>query len=133
MIDAQPVQWGAVWSSDYIADRADLEHLGARQINSGDWFIPAVNAQRGAALTAHFDHAALHSYSRQAAFFKRLLPKAAEVGVRVVGYVNADGQPVVNDARAVGSVWAITAPNRPPQMIFAGISPNRRSLSLTTG
>jgi hypothetical protein len=133
MIDAQPVQWSAIWSPAYAADRANLERLAAHQINSGDWLVPDANSQRAAALNIHFDHASLHSYSRQAAFYKRLLPKAAEAGVRVVGYINGDGEPVVNDTRAFNSVWTLTAPSQPAQMIFNNISPNRRAQPLTTG
>jgi hypothetical protein len=88
MIDAQPVQWGATWTPAYAADRADLEKVGARLIQSGDWFVPTIHARYAAPLYAHFDHAALHSYARQSAFFKRLLPKAAEAGLRVIGYLN---------------------------------------------
>jgi hypothetical protein len=133
MIDAQPVQWSAVWSPDYTVDRADLERLGARQINSGDWFVPAANTQRAAALNAHFDRAGLHAYTREAAFFERLLPKAAEAGLHVVGYINTDSEPVLNDAYAVGSVWTLIAPNEPPQIIFKSLSPNRRPQSQTRG
>jgi hypothetical protein len=131
MIDAQPLQWGAIWSPAYATDRADLERLGAREIQSGDWFVPAANARRAAALYAHFDHAALHSYSRQSTFFKRLLPQAAEAGLRVIGYINANGEPVINDTRAFNSVYAIVAPNESPQMIFDRISPNSRARPLT--
>jgi hypothetical protein len=133
IIDVQPSQWGAIWSPTLAADRADLDRLGARQIHSGDWFVPIANTQRGPALTAHFDRAALHSYSRQSAFYRRLLPKAAEAGLRVVGSINANGEPIFNDTRAYNSVWTITAPDQPPQMIFQNVSPNRRARPLTQG
>lgn len=133
MIDAQPTQWAAIWTPALAPDRANLEHLAARQINSGDWFVPAANAQRAAALNAHFDRAALHSYSRQSAFYRRLLPKAAQSGLRVVGHINASGEPVLNDTRAHNSVWTLTAANQPPQMIFQSISPNARPRPLVQG
>jgi hypothetical protein len=126
MIDAQPAPWGAIWSPAYAADRADLERLGARQIHSDDWFVPAANTQRAAALYAYFDRAAIHSYSRQSAFFKRLLPRAAETGLRVIGHIDANGEPLINDTRAYAAVYAITAPNEPPQIVFTNLSPNRR-------
>jgi hypothetical protein len=133
MIDTQPNQWGAIWTPALAPDRAALERLGARQINSGDWFVPGANAQRAAALNAQFDRAAPHSYARQSAFYHRLLPKAAESGLRVIGYINATGEPVLNDTRAYNSIWTLTAPDQPPQMIFQSISPNQRPRPLTQG
>lgn len=131
MIDAQPVQWSAIWSPSFAADRAALQRLDAQQINSGDWFVPAANARRAAALNAHFDRAGLHSYAREAAFFKRLLPKAAQAGVKVIGYLNSDGEPVINDTRAHTAVYAIVTPNQPPQLIFSSISPSSRPQPIT--
>jgi hypothetical protein len=131
IIDTQPSQWGAIWTPAYAADRAELGRLGAGQIQSGDWFVPTINAQRAAALHAHFDRAALHSYARQSAFFKRLLPKAAESGLRVIGYIDADGKSIINDTRAYGSVYGIAAASQSPQIIFNDLSPNRHSQALT--
>jgi hypothetical protein len=130
IVDAQPVQWGAIWSPALAADRAELERAGGGSVQSGDWFVPAANSRYAAALYAHFDRAALHSYARQSAFFKRLLPKAAETGLRVIGYVNADGEPIMNDTRAFGAVYAIVAPNQSAQIIFSKITPNRRLRAL---
>ncbi|HUS33729.1 MAG TPA: hypothetical protein VM680_00100, partial [Verrucomicrobiae bacterium] len=127
MIDAQPVQWSTIWSPSFAGDRAALQRLNAAQINSGDWFVPAANARRAAALNAHFDRAGLHSYAREAAFFKRLLPKAAQEGVRVIGYINAEGQPVITETRAHGAVYAIAAADQPPKLIFNSVSPNSRA------
>jgi hypothetical protein len=127
MIDAQPLQWGAAFAPALALDRAELLRRGANQIRTGDWFVPAKIAPRSSALATHFERAALRSYARQSAFFKRLLPKAIEAGVALVGHANSEGQPILNDsAIAIGPIFGFAAANAAPApvMIFEKALPN---------
>lgn len=118
MIDAQPIDWGAVWSPALARDRAELNRLGAAQIHSGDWFVPVKNTQRAANLAAFFDRAASHSYARESAFFKRVVPKAIDAGVRVVGYVSAEGRPVFTHSETTGAVWGLRVVGAPAEILM---------------
>jgi hypothetical protein len=118
VMDAQPAQWGAVWSATLARDRAELNRLGATQIQSGDWMIPAKVAQRGPDLIAHFERTALHSYSREAAFFKRLLPKVIDTGALVVGYVNAEGEAVLNETLTPRPAWGFASTSKPAEIVL---------------
>lgn len=117
MIDVQPEQWGASWSPAFARDRAELSRLGAGQIRTGDWMVPAKISQRAAALSAHFDRAALHFYTREASFFRRLLPKAMQAGLHLVGYVSGDGQLILREPAPGGAIWGLTAPNAPAEIV----------------
>jgi hypothetical protein len=124
MIDAQPVAWGAIWSPALARDRAELARLSAGQIRSGDWMIPAKIAARAAALTAHFDRAALHSYTREAAFFRRLLPKAMQTGLRLIGYISSNGEPILREPAPAGPIWGLTSPTARVEIVLPPKSQN---------
>jgi hypothetical protein len=127
MIDVQPVQWGAIWSPDLAEDRTNLVRLGATQIRSGDWLIPAKIASLAPRLNAHFAEAGNHSYARQSSFYKRLLPKILEGGVTLVGYNNAEGRAIFNDrSGAAGPVFGFSSASEPPTLIFEKLSANER-------
>ncbi len=126
MIDAQPLQWGAPWSPALARDRAELGRKVGQQIHSGDWLVPAVNARLGPALSAHFDRAAPHSYSRQASFFKRLFPEAVRAGVTLVGHVSGDGEIVLYGPRSSRRVWGFTEANSPATLLFNRLSPTEK-------
>jgi hypothetical protein len=49
----------------------------------------------------------------------------------VIGYINANVEPILNDTRAYNSVFALAAPDQSPQIIFRSISPNARPRPLT--
>lgn len=107
MIDAQPVQWSAIWTPSLAQDRTNLVRLGALQIRSGDWFVPAKSAA-APRFGSHFNRVT-HSYARQAAFFKRLAPQISAQGLtlippgstnRAFGFVSLDQAPqFITDAQ----------------------------------
>jgi len=130
MIDLQPAQWGSIWSPSFVKDRDELMRLGAKQIHSGDWFIPAANSQRAPALVPFFDRAAVHSYARESSFFKRLLPKAVESGVKIAGYVNVDGEPIFRTAGAT-SLWGLAASDQKPTLLYENMRHIVRALPFT--
>ena len=119
MLELRPVLWGAPWSPAVAADRLHLRALGAENLRSGDWLIPARQQEMYERLQAHFRAAGQVSYLTQARLFHSLARQATEAGFALAGHVDGTGKPALAvEAKAGSQLWGWSLGQRRPALLF---------------
>jgi hypothetical protein len=120
LMDLRPAEWGLHWAPTAAADRVHLRELGADDLVSGDWLVPAKIQAMNKKFEDHFVQARRVSYVKQAVFLNQLAAQAKEKGFQMVGHVSREGKAVL----ATGSssepfeLWGIESRSRLPALLF---------------
>jgi hypothetical protein len=93
--DLRPNEWGFQWCPAVAAHLQALKQLGADDIKSGDWMVPAQSDKYEAALQRYFEQVRSVPLEKQAAFLRQLVRQTCEKGFVFAGFIDADGQPVL--------------------------------------
>lgn len=119
LLEVRPVLWGAPWTPALAADRQRLRELGAENLRSGDWMIPARQQALNEPLQAHFRAAGQVSYVTQARFIYTLARQATETGFVMAGHVDGRGKPALAiEPKAGLELWGWSANQRNPELLF---------------
>ncbi|MBI4325967.1 MAG: hypothetical protein HY674_11965 [Chloroflexi bacterium] len=126
-LDLQALDWGGQWAPAAAEHRRRLLGLAADRLRSGDWMVPERITFYGKPLEEHFAQARTVSYVKQAAFFNKLVRRAAETGVAFVGFV--DDQSEISPAQppaSAGGLWGWSRQRKEPALLFKTTGPDGR-------
>ena len=114
----QPLESGLVFAPSLRTLPDRLRTLGADQIRSGDWFVPA----RVASMQPKFDQffAGLQGVSsyKQATGILNATARAAKSAFTLVGHARPDGVPVWKNSPENGMVWGLPETGDLPALLF---------------
>jgi len=95
LADQRPEQWGLQWSPACAPHLKALKDLGAEDLKSGDWLVPAQSAKYETPLLRYFARVRDLHLENQAQFLQLLLRETCVEGFALAGFVDADGHPVL--------------------------------------
>ncbi|MCC7377420.1 MAG: hypothetical protein IT581_22355 [Verrucomicrobiales bacterium] len=113
LIELRPEEWGKSWAPSASSDRDRLALLGARDIRSGEWYVPSIAERLERPISEFFEKARETSYVRQARFCHALARRLAETKTTFVGHAGGPGLASNLDAGGTGDIWGWNESQRP--------------------
>jgi hypothetical protein len=93
--ESRPREWGLPWCPAAATHLQALKQLGAEDIQSGDWMVPAQSDLYEAPLQRYFERVRSIPLEKQAAFLRQLVRETCEKGFVFAGFIDGDGRPVL--------------------------------------
>ncbi|MDA7915738.1 hypothetical protein N9B94_00715 [Verrucomicrobia bacterium] len=121
MAEANPYQWGWIWTPSSNGLLKQLKELGADEIKSGDWLVPHRNTIMAEKMKPYYNRASGLGLAQEADFLFEVCERAARDGFEFVGYVD----PVKLIPAAISSseanrvdLWGWSGESKKPALLY---------------
>jgi hypothetical protein len=114
----QPLESGLLFSPSLRTVSDQLRVLGADQIRSGDWFVPAREKSSQPKFEQLFAGLQGVSAFKQATSLINATARASKLGFTLVGHARPDGLPAWKNTPENGFVWGLPESGDLPALLF---------------
>ena len=110
LVKVRPQAWGVQWVPAVLEHHEKLKDLGAVDLRSGDWMVPARADLHEKKFAEFYNELAGFSCQKPVRSRQVLTQKAFEAGFAFAGLVGVDGNPALRiDAETSGELWGLAA------------------------